>query len=310
MIDDHLMHTTFVIRGDEWLPSLAEHLQLFEALGFTPPKYAHLSPIQKIDENGGRRKLSKRKDPEADMNFFAKAGYPVGAIKDYIMTLVNSDFEPWRQQNKTASIYDFPFSLQKMNASGALFDIMKLKDISKNYLATLSQNEVYDLALAYAKEYNEQLYKSLTENKDYWLNILSIDRNIPKPRKDLSHFEELYDTFSYMFEVPKIVFPENFKSEDIKQILSEYPNYYNENDDQQTWFNRIKDLSEKHGFAREVKEFKNSPEKYKGHCGDVSTIIRVALTGRTQTPNLFDICKLLGKENIKNRCELAVKNLK
>ncbi len=310
VIDDHLMHTTFVIRGDEWLPSLAEHLQLFEALGFTPPKYAHLSPIQKIDENGGRRKLSKRKDPEADMNFFAKAGYPVGAIKDYIMTLVNSDFEPWRQQNKTASIYDFPFSLQKMNASGALFDIMKLKDISKNYLATLSQNEVYDLALAYAKEYNEQLYKSLTENKDYWLNILSIDRNIPKPRKDLSHFEELYDTFSYMFEVPKIVFPENFKSEDIKQILSEYPNYYNENDDQQTWFNRIKDLSEKHGFAREVKEFKNSPEKYKGHCGDVSTIIRVALTGRTQTPNLFDICKLLGKENIKNRCELAVKNLK
>lgn len=310
VIDDHLMHTTFVIRGDEWLPSLAEHLQLFEALGFTPPKYAHLSPIQKIDENGGRRKLSKRKDPEADMNFFAKAGYPVGAIKDYIMTLVNSDFEPWRQQNKTASIYDFPFSLQKMNASGALFDIMKLKDISKNYLATLSQKEVYDLALAYAKEYNEQLYKSLTENKDYWLNILSIDRNIPKPRKDLSHFEELYDTFSYMFEVPKIVFPESFKSEDIKQILSEYPNYYNENDDQQTWFNRIKDLSEKHSFAREVKEFKNSPEKYKGHCGDVSTIIRVALTGRTQTPNLFDICKLLGKENIKNRCELAVKNLK
>ena len=310
VIDDHLMHTTFVIRGDEWLPSLAEHLQLFEALGFTPPKYAHLSPIQKIDENGGRRKLSKRKDPEADMNFFAKAGYPVGAIKDYIMTLVNSDFEPWRQQNKTASIYDFPFSLQKMNASGALFDIMKLKDISKNYLATLSQKEVYDLALAYAKEYNEQLYKSLTENKDYWLNILSIDRNIPKPRKDLSHFEELYDTFSYMFEEQKIVFPESFKSEDIKQILSEYPNYYNENDDQQTWFNRIKDLSEKHSFAREVKEFKNSPEKYKGHCGDVSTIIRVALTGRTQTPNLFDICKLLGKENIKNRCELAVKNLK
>ncbi len=310
VIDDHLMHTTFVIRGDEWLPSLAEHLQLFRAFGFEPPKYAHLSPIQKIDENGGRRKLSKRKDPEADMNFFAKAGYPVAAIKDYIMTLVNSDFEAWRQQNKTASIYDFPFSLQKMNASGALFDIIKLKDISKNYLSTLTQNEVFDLALAYAKDYNQQLYKSLTENKDYWLNILSIDRNIPKPRKDLSHFEELYDTFSYMFEIPEVAFPENFNNEDIRQILNEYPNYYNENDDQQTWFSRIKDLSEKHGFAREVKEFKQSPEKYKGHCGDVSTIIRVALTGRTQTPNLFDICRLLGRENIKKRCELAVKNLK
>ncbi len=305
-IDDHLMRTTLVIRGDEWFPSLAEHLQLFEALGFVSPKYAHISPIQKIDDNGNRRKLSKRKDPEANMDFFTENGYPVGAVKDYIMTLINSDFENWRMQNPKSDILEFPFKLEKMSASGSMFDLAKLTDISKNYICHLSNYEVYDLAKEWAEKFDANLFESLISKRDYWLQILNIDREIPKPRKDLSHFKEIKQTYSYMFDEyfdENVEFPSQFSVSDIKQILGKYPNIYDEKDNQQEWFDKIKDLAQEIGFAREVKLFKANPEHYPGHCGDVSTIIRVALTGRTQTPNLFDICKLLGKEKIKSRME-------
>lgn len=309
-VDDHLMHTTLVIRADEWLPSISEHLQIFEALGFKPPRYAHISPIQKLDENGNRRKLSKRKDPEADMNFFAENGYPVGAVKDYIMTLINSDFENWRVQNPKEDLSKFPFTLNKMSASGSLFDFVKLTDISKNYIAHLSAGEVYNLALNYAKEYDKELFESLTSKKEFWTQVLNIDREIAKPRKDLSHFKELMPTYEYMFKFDKkVVFPDNFKVEDIKKVLEIYPNFYDVNDEQSEWFDKIKDVAQQIGFAREVKEFKQNPEKYNGHCGDVSTIIRVALTGRTQTPNLYDICKLLGREEIKSRFNKVLKSL-
>lgn len=310
-IDDHLMGTTTVIRGDEWFPSLSEHLELFEALGFTPPRYAHISPIQKLDENGNRRKLSKRKDPEANMDYFAENGYPVGAVQDYLMTLINSDFEDWRAKNIGASIFDFDFSLQKMSASGSLFDIIKLTDISKNYISHLKNTEVYEMALSWAKTYDQKLFKSLTENKNYWLGILNIDRDIPKPRKDISHWKEIYDIYSYMFDENfdgKVVFPEKFSKEDIKNVLTLYPSFYDEKDDQQTWFNKIKDLSEKIGYAREVKMFKQNPDAFRGHCGDVSTIIRVAVSGREQTPNLYDILKLLGKKGIENRLQKVLQN--
>lgn len=310
-VDDHLMQTTTVVRGDEWLPSLSEHLQIFEALGFTPPKYAHISPIQKFDENGNRRKLSKRKDPEANMDFFAENGYPVGAVKDYLMTLINSDFEDWRAKNTFASIFDFDFSLKKMSASGSLFDIVKLTDISKNYISHLKNTEVYDLALAWAKQYDKKLFDSLSANKDYWLGILNIDRDIPKPRKDISHFKEIYDIYEYMFDENfngKVVFPEKFQKADIKKVLELYKNYYNEKDEQQVWFEKIKDLSEKIGFAREVKMFKQNPEGFKGHCGDVSTIIRVAVTGREQTPNLYEILRLLGKTRLEQRLKKVLQN--
>ncbi len=310
-IDDHLMKTTLVIRGDEWFPSLSEHLQLFEALGFRAPKYAHISPIQKIDENGNRRKLSKRKDPEANMDYFAENGYPVGAVKDYLMTLINSDFEDWRAKNTFASIFDFDFSFKKMSASGSLFDLVKLTDISKNYISHLKNTEVFDLAYAWAKKYDENLFKSMTNSKDYWLGILNIDRDIPKPRKDISHWKEIYQIYSYMFDENfsgKVVFPEKFQKEDIKQVLEMYDSFYDEKDDQSVWFNKIKDLSEKIGFAREVKEFKQNPEAFRGHCGDVSTIIRVAVTGREQTPNLYEILKLLGKTRIKQRLQKVLQN--
>ncbi len=310
-IDDHLMKTTLVIRGDEWFPSLSEHLQLFEALGFRAPKYAHISPIQKIDENGNRRKLSKRKDPEANMDYFAENGYPVGAVKDYLMTLINSDFEDWRAKNTFASIFDFDFSFKTMSASGSLFDLVKLTDISKNYISHLKNTEVFDLAYAWAKKYDENLFKSMTNSKDYWLGILNIDRDIPKPRKDISHWKEIYQIYSYMFDENfdgKVVFPEKFQNEDIKKVLEMYDSFYDEKDEQSVWFNKIKDLSEKIGFAREVKEFKQNPEAFRGHCGDVSTIIRVAVTGREQTPNLYEILKLLGKTRIKQRLQKVLQN--
>lgn len=310
-VDDHLMRTTLVIRGDEWLPSLAEHLQLFEALGFKPPKYAHISPIQKLDENGNRRKLSKRKDPEANMDYFAEKGYPVGAVKDYIMTLINSDFENWRLQNPKKNIMEFPFELKKMSTSGSLFDLVKLTNISKNYISHLTADEVYGFASRWAEKYDKTLAESLKQNKKYWLGILNIDREIPKPRKDLSCWKEIEETYSYMFDLNfdgKVQFPEQFDRKYIKQILQKYPALYSPEDEQQVWFEHIKDLAQEIGFAREVKEFKQNPENYAGHCGDVSTIIRVALTGRTQTPNLYDICKLLGREKIQSRFSLILKN--
>ena len=298
------MHTTFVIRGDEWLSSLSEHLQLFEAFGFKPPKYAHISPIQKL-ENGNRRKISKRKDPEADVEYFFKKGYPVQSLTEYLMTLANSNFETWRLQNPTANINEFKFLISNVSPSGSLFDILKLNDISKNVISKFTATDVYNLCYKWALKYNPDLLALLSNNKEYCIKMFNIDREIAKPRKDISHWEEVLPTYSYMFDefydAKKIVFPEQFDKQDIKVILSKYGDIFNENDEQSQWFERIKELSESIGFAKEVKMFKQNPEQYKGHCGDVSTIIRVALTGKTQTPNLYDICLLLGKNRIKQR---------
>ncbi|MBQ8762315.1 MAG: glutamate--tRNA ligase [Clostridia bacterium] len=309
-IDDHLMGTTFVIRGDEWLPSFAEHLQLFEALGFKAPKYAHISPIQKLD-NGNRRKISKRKDPEADVEFFYKKGYPIESLTEYLLTLANSNFETWRLQNPKADVNEFKFSIKNLSPSGSLFDMIKLNDISKNVISNFTAKQVFDNCLTWAEKYDEKFASLLKENKDYCINIFNIDREIAKPRKDISHWEEVLPTYSYMFDefynAGEVVFPEQFNKEDVKAVLSKYGDIYNEADEQSEWFDRIKDLAEQIGFAREVKMFKQNPEQFRGHCGDVSTIIRIALTGRTQTPNLYDICKLLGKNKIKERFENILK---
>lgn len=309
-IDDHLMGTTFVIRGDEWLPSLAEHLQLFEALGFKAPKYAHISPIQKLD-NGNRRKISKRKDPEADVEFFYKKGYPIESLTEYLLTLANSNFETWRLQNPKADVNEFKFSIKNLSPSGSLFDIVKLNDISKNVISNFTAKQVFDNCLTWAEKYDEKFAGLLKENKDYCINLFNIDREIAKPRKDISHWEEVLPIYSYMFDefynAGEVVFPEQFNKEDVKAVLSKYGDIYDEADEQSEWFDRIKDLAEQIGFAREVKMFKQNPEQFRGHCGDVSTIIRVALTGRTQTPNLYDICKLLGKNKIKERFENILK---
>lgn len=315
IVDDTLMGTTIVGRTDEWYSSLTEHLQLFQAFSLTPPKYIHASPIQKIDEQTGeRRKISKRKDPEADVKFFIQAGYPTEGVFDYLMTLLNSNFEDWRAQNPKASIDEFVFDVKKLNVSGALFDLVKLNDICKNTISNFSAKQVYEKTLAWAEKFDVNFADLLKNNREYYINILNIDREIPKPRKDIAKWNEVKETYSYMFDDEfnrtQFVFPEKFTTEQIKLVLSNYVNFFNENDDQQTWFNRIKDLAEKIGWAREVKDFKKNPELYPAHCGDASTILRVALTGRTQTPNLYDICMLLGKNRINERINFVLDKLK
>lgn len=315
VVDDTLMHTTLVVRSDEWFPSFTEHLQLFEALGLTPPKYAHTSAMQKIDEQTNeRRKISKRKDPEANVVFFVEQGYPVEAIFDYLMIIANSNFEDWRAQNPKANISEFKFDISKLNTSGALFDMVKLSDVSKNTISNMTGQQVFDAVSSWASRFDTDFYKLLSQNKDYYTQILNIDRDIPKPRKDISHWAEVRTMYEYMFDDVfdnlNFAFPEKFSNAQIIEVLQNYPNYFNPTDDQTQWFGRIKDLAEYIGWAREVKLFKQQPDLYPGHCGDVSTILRVALTGRTMTPNLYNICMLLGKDRIEYRLNKVLNKLK
>ena len=305
-VDDHLMHTTLVTRSDEWLSSVPLHIQLFRILGFKVPKFAHTAPLEKAEE-GSRRKLSKRKDPEAAVSYYTEVGIPKEALKEYLMNIANSNFEIWRKQNPDKDMMkDFEFHLNKMGVSGALFDMVKLLDVAKGVISKFTAQEVYDFSYAWAERFDPEL-KEMLDNKEYSLKVLGIERGNVKPRKDIAKWSDVKDIIYYMypekfaknteFEYQKITDPE-----EIKTIVSEYVNnYFNINDDKQTWFNRMKDLSEKLGYAREVKEYKAEPEKYKGHVGDISTVIRVTLTGRANTPDLYEIIQVLGEEEVKSR---------
>ena len=305
MVDDHLMRTTHVIRGDEWLPSVPLHVQLFKEAGFKAPKYCHISPMMKND-NGNKRKLSKRKDPEAAVSYYDELGVPPDAVKEYLLNIANSTFENWRRQNKDANIEDFDFHLNKMSVSGALFDIVKLFDVAKIVISRYSAEKVYNDSYAWAKKYDEELVK-LLEDKDYALKVLGIERGNAKPRKDIAKWSDLKENISYMYneEFDKITDFEYGKisnNEDVDKIIKLYKEkYYNENDDKQMWFDKIKDLAEECGYAREVKEFKANPEKWSAHVGDVSTVLRVKITGRQNTPDLYEIMNVLGKDEVKRR---------
>lgn len=313
-IDDHLMHTTHVIRGDEWLSSVPLHLQLFHELGFKAPKYAHIAPIMKNDD-GNKRKLSKRKDPEAAVSYYTKEGIPAEAVKEYLLNIANSSFENWRRQNKDKSIDEFELQLNKMSVSGALFDMVKLLDVSKIVISKMSAEEVYEKSLNWATKYDENLAK-LLENKEYALKVFGIERGNQKPRKDIAKWSDVMENIEYMYD-------ESFNSqlhkdeyqvindkEDIKKILKLYiEKYYDANDDKQTWFNKIKELAGEMGYAKEVKEFKANPGVYKAHVGDVSTVIRIALTKRTNTPDMYEIMKVLGKDRVISRLNNEIENL-
>ena len=305
MVDDHLMRTTHVIRSDEWLSSVPLHVQLFKEAGFKAPKYCHIAPIMKNDE-GNKRKLSKRKDPEAAVSYYDELGVPPDAVKEYLLNIANSTFENWRRQNKEASINDFDFQLNKMSVSGALFDMVKLFDVAKIVISRYTAEKVYNDGLAWAEKYDNEL-KNLLSNKEYALKVLGIERGNQKPRKDIAKWSDLKENISYMYpqEFDKITnfdFGEVSNKIDTSKVIKLYSEkYFNEDDDKQTWFNKMKDLAEEVGFAREVKEFKASPEKWPGHVGDISTIIRVALTGRQNTPDLYEIMKVLGKDEVKRR---------
>ena len=307
-VDDHIMRTTHVIRGDEWMSSCPIHLQLFKCLGFKLPKFAHVSPIMK-EENGNKRKLSKRKDPEAAVTFYVEQGYPKESVNEYIMTLMNSNFEDWRKTNKDAPLEAFPFNLKKMSVSGALFDMVKLNDISKNVISLMPAKKVYDYTAAWAKEYDKEFYELLTRDEEYSVNMLNIDREGPKPRKDIACFSEVKDYVSYFFnEIAdlSIELPENITPDMAKEILDLYVEEYDASRDKDSWFAHIKEMCEKLGYTPNVKEYKKNPDAYKGHVGDVSTVIRLAVTGRKNTPDLYAIMQILGEEEVKSRLKKAL----
>lgn len=308
-VDDHLMHTTHVLRGDEWISSVPKHIQLFKILGFKPPKYGHISPIMKLD-GGAKRKISKRKDPEAAVHFFAEQGYMSECVIEYLMTIAASDFEDWRRANPDKSYKDFKFNLKKMSVSGALFDPVKLIDVSKNRVCRLSSTQMYSLVTDWAKEFDKEFYEILTRNPDYTKAVFAIDRDVPKPRKDIAKWNEVKEYFSYMFDElysPDFALPENISKEDAVAFLNEYKSVYSDTDDKQTWFNKIKEIAPKLQFASETKEYKANPEKYKGHAGDLSTVLRIAITGRRNTPDLCSIMQVLGKDRCIERIENAVR---
>lgn len=312
VIDDHLMRTTHVVRGDEWISSAPIHLQLFKLLGFKPPKYAHVATIMK-EENGGKRKLSKRKDPEAAVTYYAEQGYPRESVIEYILTLANSNFEDWRRANKTEPAEKFPLNFKKMSVSGALFDTVKLTDISKNVISTMNADKVFTLSYEWAKEYNPQLASLYEQDTDYAKAVLNIDRENKKPRKDIAKWSDIPDYISYMFDeafIPCYELCGNADKELAAEVIEKYIDAFNENDDKDQWFARIKDLCEPLGCTPNVKEFKQNPENYRGHVGDVSTVIRVALTGRTNTPDLYSISALLGRERVIKRLKDALKHYK
>ncbi len=307
-VDDHLMRTTHVVRGDEWMSSCPVHLQLFKCLGFKVPKYAHVAPIMK-EENGGKRKLSKRKDPEAAVTFYIEQGYPKESVNEYMMTLMNSNFEDWRKTNKDASIDAFPFNLKKMSVSGALFDMVKFNDVSKNVISLMNAKTVYEYTAEWASEYDKDFYEIISENPEYSTAILNVDRDTPKPRKDIACWSEVKDYISYYFDKTyenDFDMPENITADMAKEILEAYIAVYNENDTKDEWFQRMKDLCEPLGYTPNVKEYKKNPEMFKGHVGDVSTVIRVAVTGRRNTPDLYSIMSLLGRDKVMERLNLAL----
>ena len=307
-VDDTLMHTTHVTRGDEWISSLPFHIELFKALGYEPPKYAHLATIQK-EEDGKKRKISKRKDPEANVLYYTEKGIPVKAVKIYLMTLLNSNFEEWYLENPTKDLNEFTLEFSKMSTSGALFDMEKLLNISKNYLSTLSAVEVYQNTLEWAKVYDEEFANLLEKEKDVAIRTLNIERESEKPRKDFAMYSEVKQNIWYMFKENFTNVSYDFQKitdlAEIKHILQVYMDkYYDIRDDNDEWFNKVKLLCDELGYASNMKDYKKNPENYKGNVADVSTVIRVALTTSSRTPNLKDIMEILGKEEIERRINL------
>ena len=310
-VDDHLMRTTHVVRGVEWIASVPVHIELFRALGNKPLKYAHIAPIMK-EENGGKRKLSKRKDPEANVSYYIEKGYPEASVKEYMLTILNSNFEEWRKANKTEDISKFPFNLKKMSVSGALFDGDKLLDVSKRVVSGMNSEQVVSKLTDWAKEFDSEFYTLLTRDTEYAKRVFAIDRDCPKPRKDIAKWSETKEYFAYMYNnlyTPDCTLPENINSDDAKIFLEKYKSIYNAQDDRQTWFDRIKNIAPLIGFAAETKQYKADPNSFKGHAGDLSTVLRIAITGRRNTPDLCSIMQVLGSDECIKRIDSAIKEL-
>ena len=306
-VDDHLMGTTHVIRGEEWLASLDKHIDLFENLGFELPKYAHISTLM-VDDNGTRRKLSKRKDPWAAVSYYHKQGIPNEALVLYMATITNSNFEMWMNQNKDKSYKDFEFSFKKMPKGGTMYDYDKIINISKNFISTLNAEDVYNRALEFALEYDKELYDLLIKYKDYSIGVFNIEREQKKPRKDIATFSDVRDQVWYMYD--ELYKPESYEwqkvtdKDEIINVVSTYLDKYDVDDDKDTWFNKMKEVANSLGYAGEMKLYKENPDNYKGSIADFSTILRVTLTSKSNTPDLYEIMRLLGKTRMEERLDM------
>jgi len=311
-VDDYLMRTTHVVRGEEWLSSVPVHIDLFKAFNVEPPKYIHTPLILKKDGDVVR-KISKRKDPEASMSYYKEKGYPQEAVIESLMTIINSNYEEWHDKNPDKHFLEFPFSPKKMSSSGgALYDIEKLNNLSKNFISKLKATDLYDRVLKWSEIYDKELNELLTKYKEYSINIFNIEREQKKPRKDYECYSDIKRQIWYMYDELfmgdlEYQFMNINNKEEIKNIVTTYiEKYYDENDDKETWFNKVKELTDELGYCSNMKEYKNNPDAYKGNVADVSTVIRVAFTTRNMTPDLYEILKLLGKERIKKRIDKLV----
>jgi glutamyl-tRNA synthetase len=310
-VDDHLMGTTHVIRGEEWLPSLAKHVQLFTFLGFKLPKYMHIAQIMRLDENGNKKKLSKR-DMGANLDDYSRMGYCADAVCEYVMTLLNSNYEEWHAKNPELPYTDFPFSIKKMSVSGCLFDFDKLNDVSKNVLSRMSAEKVYALTLQWAKENDPEFAALLEKDGAYATAILAIGRGGKKPRKDFARLAEVKEYMGFFYDEYfelKDHLPEQFAKEDVKACLESFMKAYDPTLDNSGWFDSVKAVAQENGYCPDVKAYKLSPEGFKGHVGDVSSFIRVALTGKLNSPDLYTVMQILGKERSLARIDAYISTL-
>lgn len=306
VVDDHLMGTTHVFRGDEWLSSVPIHLQLFDVLGWHPPFYSHISPIMKM-EGTSKRKFSKRKDPEFAVSWYQEQGYTGSAVAEYLLGLANSNFEEWRLKNPHEPYDNFTLTLEKMSSSGALFDINKFNDVCRNVISTLGSGEVYNALEEWSAQYDMEFHDMITGCKDYTIKILGIGRGSSKPRKDFASLSDIKPAISYFYDelysngFTRNCLPESVSTADAEEIIRAYIDIYDDADDNAVWFEKIKSLCEQMGYARDMKSFKKDPSGFKGHVGDVAMVLRIALTGRTNTPDLYEIMQIMGKRRVLGR---------
>ena len=309
-VDDHLMRTTHVVRGDEWLPTLPFHIQLFKALGFKLPKYVHIGPLMKMDGTS-KRKLSKRKDPELALTFYKAEGFPVKAVYEYIMTILNSNFEDWRRANPDAPADTFKFSPKKLNPAGSLFDYAKLTDVSKNVISKMTAEEVYALLTEWAQEFDPDFSKKLASDPAYATSILAIGRGGKKPRKDLAVWKDAKDYMGFFYDeyLQKPVFDEKFSKETVIDALTRFLDQFDIRDDANTWFEKVKAITTDMGFTTDMKAYKADPTAFPGTVADISTFIRQAVTGKTNSPDLYTVMQILGYERTAARIRKVMEEL-
>lgn len=309
-VDDHLMRTTHVVRGDEWLPSLPFHIQLFQALGFKLPKYVHIGPLMKMDGNS-KRKLSKRKDPELALTYYKAEGFPVEAVYEYIMTLLNSNFEDWRRANPDAPVDSFKFNPKKLNPAGSLFDYAKLVDVSKNVISRMSAEKVYSLLTEWAQEYDPDFGSNLAADPEFATRILAIGRGGKKPRKDLAVWKDAKEYMGFFYDdyLEKPDFGTAFDKTVIADVLNRFLASFDIGDDANTWFEKVKAITNEIGFTTDMKAYKADPSAFPGTVADVSTFIRLAVTGKTNSPDLYTVMQILGKDRTISRIQAAIAQL-